>query len=102
MMTFATLAIILLFVLVAIFPPRLHFGIRFLVLVGLAGLMWVLGAFVLQDLYFPVPFAPEDFIFAELDLALLSIVCFLIGFLVAVFTWIVRKLFGGRGAATPA
>lgn len=98
MMTFATIAILLLFVLLAIFPPRLHFGIRFLLLVGLAGLMWILGAYVLQDMYFPVPFAPEDFIFAELDLAFLSIICFALGFVVAVLTWIVRKLFGGRAA----
>lgn len=98
MMTFATIAILLLFVLVAIFPPRLHFGLRFLAIAGMAGLMWVLGAFVLQDVFLPVPFAPEDFLFAELDLMLLSIVCFAIGFLVAVLAWIVRKLFGGKAA----
>lgn len=96
--TYATILLLLVFLAAAIFPPRLHFGIRFLVLLGMAVVAWLLGNKF--ELYFPIPGLPEDteFPISMLDLQLFAYVGFILSFIVAVIAWIVRKVMG-RGAA---
>jgi len=87
------------FVVLALVPPRLHFGLRFLAILGLAAVLFVLGLLA-PDVYFGA-FPPLDDLMGSLNGWMVGVLGFIVGAPVAVVAWGVRK-FLGRGRETEA
>lgn len=87
---YGTILILLLFLVLAVFPPRLHFGIRFASLVGLTGVLLLIGVF-LPDVYFAA-FPPITDVLEDLNGWMVAILAFAVSLPVALITWVIRKV----------
>lgn len=90
-----TWLVLLAFVLLALWPPRLHFGLRFLALFGLAAALFILGVLA-PDVYFGA-FPPLDELMGSLNGWMVGVMGFILGVPVAVLAWGLRRLLGSGG-----
>ncbi|MGI5843949.1 MAG: hypothetical protein ACOX9B_07235 [Candidatus Xenobium sp.] len=85
------------FVLLALFPTRLHFALRFLALFGFAAALFILGVLA-PDVYFGA-FPPLDDMMGSLNGWIVGLMGFLVGVPVAVLAWGIRRLLTRRQEA---
>lgn len=85
------------FILVAVVPPRLHFGIRFLILLALFGVLFLLGLLA-PDVYFGA-FPPLDEMMGSLNGWMVGVMGFVLALPIALVGWGIRKLVDRRASA---
>lgn len=84
------------FVLLAVVPPRLHFGLRLLVLFVLAGLLLALGVLA-PDVYFEA-FPPLDEAVGSFNGWMIGAMGLVLSLPVALVAWGIRKVLAGRAS----
>ena len=89
-----TYLILLDFLILALLPLRLHFGISFAALFGQAFLLGVLGV-VAPDVYFGA-FPPLDEVLGSFNGWMLGILAFALSFPLSVVAWGIRKVMGRK------
>ena len=90
-----TYLILLDFLILALLPLRLHFGICFAAIFGQAFLLAVLG--VLAPVVYFGAFPPLDEALGSFNGWMLGFLAFLVSFPVALVAWGIRRLLGRKG-----
>ncbi len=93
---YVTYAILLDYLALAVMLPRLHFGLRFLVLFVQTLVLFAVGILA-PDIYFGA-FSPLDTLVGDLNAWMVGALGFIVSFPVAVVAWVIRKLMARREA----